>query len=106
MPEDEIVDMLSKRYDAAIINIQKAVRDLVLELIREGILVPRTTDSGGENLSKEDLQDIFIIKEHRFEIPALEKYTDMEELLLLDPIHEVDETGWPNIAPDQSEEVK
>jgi hypothetical protein len=22
-------------------------------------------------------------------------YTDMEELLLLDPIHDVDETGWP-----------
>jgi len=29
--------------------------------------------------------------------PALEVYSDMEELLLLDPIHEVsDEAGWPN----------
>ena len=28
--------------------------------------------------------------------PVLQRYTDMRELLLLDPIHEVDETGWPN----------
>jgi hypothetical protein len=27
--------------------------------------------------------------------PTLQKYTDMEEMLQLDPIHEVDEMGWP-----------
>ena len=32
--------------------------------------------------------------------PGFEKYTDMHELLLLDPIHEVDERGWPNRAGD------
>lgn len=26
----------------------------------------------------------------------LRAYADMEDLLLLDPIHEVHETGWPN----------
>ena len=26
---------------------------------------------------------------------ALRGFTDLQELLLLDPIHEVDETGWP-----------
>jgi hypothetical protein len=29
-------------------------------------------------------------------VPVLNKYTDMQDLLLLDPIHEVDERGWPN----------
>lgn len=33
--------------------------------------------------------------EVRFEIPKMEKYGDMQDLLLADPIHEVDETGWP-----------
>lgn len=28
--------------------------------------------------------------------PTLEAYSDMQDLLLLDPIHEVDESGWPN----------
>lgn len=33
-----------------------------------------------------------------FVAPALQKYTDMEALLLVDPIHEVDEaSGWPNL---------
>jgi hypothetical protein len=30
-----------------------------------------------------------------YETPKLEKFSDLEELLLLDPIHEVDEAGWP-----------
>lgn len=31
-----------------------------------------------------------------FSVPALQKYTDMQELLLVDPIHEVDpRSGWP-----------
>ncbi len=31
----------------------------------------------------------------RFSAPTLSVYSDMEDLLLLDPIHDVDETGWP-----------
>lgn len=31
----------------------------------------------------------------QFVTPALEKFTDMEEFLLVDPIHEVGEKGWP-----------
>ena len=36
-------------------------------------------------------------KQH-FQSPEIQKFTDMEDLLLIDPIHEVDEeAGWPNI---------
>ena len=28
--------------------------------------------------------------------PVMNKFTDMQDLLLLDPIHEVDESGWPH----------
>jgi hypothetical protein len=34
-----------------------------------------------------------------FEPPLLEKYTDMQDLVLLDPVHEVDSTGWPHPKP-------
>lgn len=30
-----------------------------------------------------------------YRAPTLAVYSDMEDLLLLDPIHDVDETGWP-----------
>lgn len=28
--------------------------------------------------------------------PELETYADLQDILLLDPIHDVDETGWPS----------
>ena len=31
--------------------------------------------------------------------PALEKYTDMQDFLLVDPIHEVSDAGWPHTQP-------
>lgn len=34
--------------------------------------------------------------------PVFEKYTDMEDLLLFDPIHEVQPAGWPNTADDNA----
>lgn len=30
-------------------------------------------------------------------IPELEEYRDMADLVLLDPIHQVDESGWPHL---------
>jgi hypothetical protein len=36
-----------------------------------------------------------------FTKPVLQRYTNFQELLLLDPIHEVDEpSGWPVLKPD------
>jgi hypothetical protein len=32
-----------------------------------------------------------------FQLPKLNIYTDMEALLLADPIHEVESDGWPNL---------
>jgi hypothetical protein len=31
-----------------------------------------------------------------FAVPQVQKFTDMQELMLLDPIHEVAEAGWPH----------
>ena len=33
-----------------------------------------------------------------YEAPALKVYTDLEDILLLDPIHDVDAAGWPTPA--------
>ena len=34
-----------------------------------------------------------------FEPPRLEKYEDMQDIILLDPVHMVDDQGWPHPAP-------
>jgi hypothetical protein len=33
-----------------------------------------------------------------FAPPRLEKYTDMQDIILLDPVHNVDDRGWPHAA--------
>ena len=38
-----------------------------------------------------------------FAEPVVEIYTDMQDLLLLDPIHDVDEAGWPVLKPNTPE---
>ncbi len=34
-----------------------------------------------------------------FVAPKLERYTDMQDIILLDPVHKVDSQGWPHAAP-------
>jgi Coenzyme PQQ synthesis protein D (PqqD) len=34
-----------------------------------------------------------------FAVPKLERYTDMQDIILLDPVHKVDSQGWPHPAP-------
>ncbi len=34
-----------------------------------------------------------------WEEPVVESFDDMQDLLLADPIHDVDERGWPSLAP-------
>lgn len=38
-------------------------------------------------------------EEPGYGLPVLERFTDMQDLLLLDPVHDVEEMGWPHAAP-------
>ncbi|MBK8048553.1 MAG: PqqD family protein [Anaerolineales bacterium] len=70
------------------------VRTLVDELVREGLLhafqVAGPEATNGFSTPGE--------AKTTFVASALDKYTDMADLLLLDPIHEVGERGWPGPA--------
>ena len=36
--------------------------------------------------------------------PVLQKFTDMQDILLLDPIHEANDMGWPYTGTQQIDE--
>jgi hypothetical protein len=38
-----------------------------------------------------------VLSDQPFESPQIERFSDMQDLLLIDPIHDVDEAGWPNL---------
>jgi hypothetical protein len=67
------------------------VRELAAELEAEGLIVPAE-----DGLPVAPLPDGPALA---FEAVKLQRYSDMEELLLLDPIHEVDQQGWPHPDP-------
>ena len=74
------------------------VHDFIGKLKEEGLVLERNAG---------DLEAMEAVDRHpsgksfgaKFEKPVLQKYSDMQDLLLLDPIHEVDEMGWPNALP-------
>jgi hypothetical protein len=37
-----------------------------------------------------------------FRVPVLNRYSDMADMLLLDPVHDVEESGWPVPKPPHS----
>ena len=93
---NEIVHKLSIQYNMGSKDIEQAVTNMVSQLQEEKLITPVMTEVRTKNTLSEDDQVTSDLQKTRFETPVLEKYTDMEALLMLDPIHEVDETGWPN----------
>jgi len=96
----ETAKAISSSYMGNQDHIRKEVSALVDRLICEELIVPLTAesesavaavpcDSNGSKLPPANDRG-------PFEPPVLQKYTDMQELLLLDPIHDVDDAGWPN----------
>ncbi|BAQ65151.1 PqqD family protein [Geminocystis sp. NIES-3709] len=93
----EIISDLSKRYFCSQKEIEISVENLIAQLVEEDIILSlpkvRSQSKTNYSLSAEGNENI---EKLEFKIPQLQKYTDMQDLLTLDPIHDVDETGWPN----------
>jgi len=84
-------DYLAARHQGTEEEIRRSVYSLVEELVAESLIVPATNGSAPASMDPAgDMQP-----GTPFVPPVLERYTDMQELLLLDPIHDVDQTGWP-----------
>ena len=91
---EDLMGMLLPRYAASRDEIQKAVEEFLVTLQQEGLVrASSTRPAAGQVQPAADAG-----QRQKFEPPLLEKYSDMQELLLLDPIHEVDEEGWPHKA--------
>lgn len=92
----QIVEKLSQMFKQPPNNMEKDIEEFIDLLLKEELVA--TTD----NASLTSFDSINIDNKLTYSKPTLNKYTDMQELLLLDPIHEVDEEGWPNIKNKQA----
>jgi predicted ArsR family transcriptional regulator len=99
---DEIAHALALRYASPPSEIESAVARLLEELVAEG-LVART--EGRSEFRREPAEQPTGIPTQVFPLPRLEKFTDMQDLVLLDPVHQVDDTGWPRARPEAARDV-
>jgi hypothetical protein len=60
-------------------------------LVNEGLLLTEPAEPGHQATCPIPKNELI------FEAPKITKYNDMQTLLISDPIHDVDETGWPNL---------
>jgi hypothetical protein len=93
----EIIEGVSNLHVGERATFGQEISRLLSELEAENLIAPA---DGSLSLGAVPLVTPL---EHKsaFLPPQLEKFTDMADVLLLDPIHEVDETGWPHPAPEQ-----
>jgi hypothetical protein len=104
---DEILEGITHLYKGSASVIENAINQLLDELQQELLIVPDNSKEPGNNREvKLNINPDTETEKPDFQVPIIHKYTDMQNLLLLDPIHEVDETGWPNIKLDSSLEKK
>lgn len=90
--EAEIVIALAGRFEAEEAEISAAVSVLLGQLRENGLIVSEAgTAAAAPAAPNPD-------GKAPFEAPRLERYNDMKDYFLLDPIHEVDTAGWPRPA--------
>lgn len=94
----EIVTELEAKYRATEGEIDRAVGVLLADLEREQLVSVVAPDASASAPHPAAAIEAAAAEKTPFEPPTLQVYTDMQDLLLLDPIHEVDDVGWPIAA--------
>ncbi len=90
---NESVNHVAARFEGELAEIRNAVCAFVERLQREGLIV-------ADPAAVSALPAMAAVGTPKvpFCEPKLERYDDMQDMLLADPIHEVTDAGWPNVA--------
>lgn len=91
----DIAQALAARFDLSPPEAEAAVENFVVELAGHELIRPCDASEG----TPADFEAL--PGAGPYAPPQVEVYTDMQDLLLLDPIHDVDAVGWP-VAPDRA----
>lgn len=91
----EIVHEIIEKYNGNPDEIEEDIIRLLADLEQEELIVLDKENNKSSEGNNKKIEVNKSIKKLKYEKPGFNKYTDMKEMLLLDPIHEVDETGWP-----------
>ena len=91
VPSTSIIAEFSDASDGDPEAISQAVREFLDRLVAEQLIVGDDTATG-------EAADVVTVPEAArtpFQPFEMNVFTDMQDLLLLDPIHDVEDAGWP-----------
>jgi hypothetical protein len=98
VPPAEIVSRLEVAYQSDNGEVAADFHRLLAQLREEGLV--HDPPNGDAIASAGDgAADAVIPAGGPYTAPKLEKYTDMQDFLLIDPIHDVAAEGWPTVEP-------
>lgn len=84
---DQVVEELERRYVPGDHDIRDMAEAFLKILKQEKLLM---------ELDVPDPKDLPVDEKIRFEVPGLEVHSDLQELIMLDPVHDSDpDQGWP-----------
>ncbi|MEM6705642.1 MAG: PqqD family protein [Acidobacteriota bacterium] len=93
---EEVCSRLDDDYEHAGNEMQEAVETFLGKLLEEGLV------RESEQTAADEKPEATVNRQKvRFAAPTLSRFEDMEEMLLLDPVHDVTEQGWPMAAPEE-----
>ena len=92
--EAVLVELLDERYQLGSGESERVVTECIAQLKERGLVV----DSDGPSVDRSALSMDVGLPE--FEAPVIEAFDDLQELIAIDPVHEVDPMqGWPHRPP-------
>ena len=94
VPPTAVAENLQQRFDVTAEDASAAVGAFAGQLLAEELLVPADADLADVN-SGSGISSAGGTRAP-WAAPELKRYADMQDLLLLDPVHDVNEQGWPN----------
>ncbi len=94
---DGLCEALGQAYEAPPGEIEAAVDAFLAQLETERLIAPGGAAEAASSTAEPGSSRV------PFEPPQLEKYEDLQDIILLDPVHMVDDAGWPHAAPVERE---
>ena len=97
LSRSQILDSLASRYAVVPAAVAASLDSFLAELVTQDLV----GEVGGEPAKSILPEPAPINGDARpFAAPVLNVYSDMKDLLILDPIHDVDNVGWPTPKPE------
>jgi hypothetical protein len=90
---EEVLARIHAAYEAERHHLEESVQAFLAALEEEGLIVSWDAPASASAARA----PAPILTRRPFTAPVLDRFTDMQELILLDPVHEIQEdAGWPH----------